>query len=59
MEKEKKFNKREYMDEYYKKTYKSVAFRVRKDETEVLQHLEKQTSKSAYILNLIKKDMKK
>lgn len=60
MEKEKKaFNETEYKKEFNKNTYKNYAIRVRKDNKPVIEKLESQTSKNAYIINLIEEDIKK
>lgn len=55
----KKFDQIEYMNEYNKSTYKNYSIRIRKTETELINYLDMQESKNAYIINLIKKDMKK
>ena len=43
-----------------KKTYYNVSIRIRKDnEIDIIKWLESKESKNAYIIGLIKKDMKK
>lgn len=44
--------------EYKKKTYTTFTMRIRKEETEVLEKLESVDSKTKYIVDLIKKDIK-
>ena len=55
----KKYGQFEYMNEYNRSHYKSIAIRVRLDETELLDYLGKKENKTEYIVNLIKEDMKK
>ena len=58
--KEKTLNKaNEYRKQFNKDNYKNVAIRIRKEETAVLNKLESVPSKNAYIIGLIKKDIKK
>lgn len=45
-------------NEYKKRTYASVNIRIRKDDTEVLEKLASVESKNAYIIDLIRKDIK-
>ena len=44
---------------YDKKTYKQVIVRIRKEDKEILDWLDSQESKSAYLLSLAKEDMQK
>lgn len=44
---------------YDKDTYYKPVIRIRKEETEVINHLKAQPSRSDYILKLVKEDMKK
>ena len=53
---EKKLN---YIKKYNKKTYKQIKFEVRQDDTEVLKKLESVPSVRAYILDLIRQDIRK
>lgn len=48
-----------YLNRYNKNNYRQIAFRIRNDEIEVIEHLDKQENKSAYLLELVKEDMKK
>ncbi len=58
--KEKTLNKaNEYRKQFNKDNYKNVAIRIRKEETAVLNKLESVPSKNAYIIGLIKKDIKR
>ena len=43
---------------YKKETYEKLTIRVRKDDKEILEKLESVESKNAYILDLIRKDIK-
>ena len=55
----KKFNRKEYDRDYKKTNYIRYFFRVRKDDKEFIDFLEKQENKTAYITGLIRKDMQK
>ena len=44
-------------NKYTNKTYKSIIFRVRKDNTKILDKLESVPSKNAYIISLIEQDI--
>jgi len=44
-------------EEYKKETYIQFAFRVRKDDTVVLDKLQSVGNRSEYIMNLIRKDI--
>ena len=52
-------NANEYRKQFNKDNYKNVAIRIRKEETAVLNKLESVPSKNAYIIGLIKKDIKR
>lgn len=56
---ENKFNQNEYIKQFNKKNYKNIAIRINKKETDLISWLDKQPSKNAYILELIRNDMKK
>lgn len=43
--------------EYKQKTYQAFTFRIRKDDTEILEKLDSVPNKTEYILNLIRKDI--
>lgn len=51
----KEANKRDL--EYKKKTYRQIAIRIRKDDTEILEKLNNVPNKTDYILDLIRKDI--
>lgn len=44
-------------NEYKKRTYEAYTFRVRKDETDVIEKLASVESKAQYIIELIRKDI--
>ena len=44
---------------YNLKAYRKYTFRVRKDDTEIIEKLESVSSKNGYITDLIRKDIKK
>ena len=47
-------------NKWNKKTYYNVSIRIRKDnEIDIIKWLESKSSKNAYIIGLIKKDMEK
>ncbi len=52
-------NYTDYLNRYNKNNYRQIAFRIRNDEIEVIEHLDKQENKSAYLLELVKEDMKR
>ena len=56
---EKEFNQMEYINEYNKKTYKNYSFRIRKENKEIIEWLDKQKNITGYLVELIEKDMKK
>jgi len=51
-------NKKKYNDKYVRENYKVITLRVRKDDTEMLEHLKINNPTNRYILNLIRQDMK-
>ena len=51
------FNQREYVGNYNKKTYKMFAFRVRKDETLIIDKLKSTHNLTKYICSLIENDI--
>ena len=54
-----KKHRRDYQLKYVKDTYMRIDLRIRNDEKEIIKHLKKQKSKNAYIIELIRKDIKK
>lgn len=48
------FDQKEYIKSYHKNNYKMFAFRVRKDDIELLDKLKKIKNKNEYIINLLK-----
>lgn len=56
---EKNFNQLEYIREYNKVRYKHYHLYVPNDEQDVIEKLNEQTSKNGYIIDLIKKDLKR
>lgn len=52
-------NKLNYIKSYNKQTYKQIKIEVRQDDLEILNKLKSVPSVRAYILNLIRKDIKK
>lgn len=53
------FNKIEYQNQYNRDHYIRYHFRVKKSEQEVIDWIKSQPNTSAYLLELIKEDMKK
>lgn len=53
-----KFNQNEYIKEFNKTNYKNIAIRINKKEIELIEWLDSKPSKNAYIIDLIKRDMK-
>ncbi len=51
------FDQYKYINNFSKENYRRVTILVPKSDTDMLEHLDNQPSKSAYILDLIKKDM--
>ena len=56
---EKPFNQLKYIDRYQKENYKRITIKIRKDNIELINWIEQQPNKQAYITHLIEKDMKK
>lgn len=52
-----KKNKIDYSNKYNKQAYINLSIRIRKDNIEVLKQLESVSSKNAYIVYLIEKDI--
>lgn len=52
-----KFDQLDYIKEYNKKYYRNYAIRVRKDNRDIIEKLDRQENKTEYILNLIRKDI--
>jgi len=51
-------NNIKYIDEWKKKNVKFIKFYInREKEKDILEHLEKQQNKRAYLIDLIRKDM--
>ena len=55
----KEFDQIEYIKDYNKETYRRYSLMIRKDNTAVIEKLESQPSKNAYIISLIEKDIGK
>lgn len=55
----KEFDQIEYIKDYNKETYKRYSLMIRKDNVDVIEKLESQPSKNAYIISLIEKDIGK
>ena len=53
------FNQQEYIDKYNKSTYKMIPFRVRKDDTKIINKLNSVNSMNNYIYSLIDNDVNK
>lgn len=53
------FNQIEYIKEFNKANYRKYEIRVRKENIDLIKWLDKQPSKTAYIIDLIEKDMNK
>lgn len=53
------FDQNKYIADYAKSHYKRIELRIRFDELEVIKKLESVPSKNAYIVELIKNDIKK
>ena len=53
------FNQQEYIDKYNKSTYKMIPFRVRKDDTKIINKLKSVDSMNNYIYSLIDNDVNK
>lgn len=53
------FDQIEYIKEFNKANYRKYEFRVKKENIDLIKWLDKQPSKTAYIIDLIEKDMNK
>ena len=53
------FNQNEYIKAFNKETYRNFAFKIRKDNVEIIKWLDKQKNKTEYLLRLVEEDMKK
>lgn len=53
------FDQIEYIKEFNKAHYRKYEFRVKKENMDIIKWLNKQPSISAYIIDLIEKDMNK
>lgn len=51
------FDQIDYIKEFNKRTYRKYEIRIRKDRNDLISWLDKQPSKTAYIIDLIEKDM--
>ena len=51
------FNQKKYINEYNKQTYKMFPFRVRKDNTAVIEKLNNTRNKNQYIVDLIENNI--
>ena len=51
------FNQKKYINEYNKQTYKMFPFRVRKDNTAVIEKLKNTRNKNQYIVDLIENNI--
>ena len=54
-----KYNNEEYIKEYVRNNYFRVGIRVRNDDVDIIKKLESVENKNSYILDLIRKDIKK
>lgn len=54
-----KFNQMKYINEFNRKNYKNYYFRVRRDNKEVIEWMDKQPNKTEYLMNLVRRDMEK
>ena len=52
-----KFDQLDYIKEYNKKYYRNYAIRVRKDNRDIIEQLDRQKNKTEYIISLIRKDI--
>ena len=50
-------NKVNYISNYNKENYKMYQFRIRKDDTQVIEKLDQLSNRNGYITNLIRKDI--
>ena len=53
------FDKLKYIQEFDKKKYKKILVRIPYDDVDIINKLDQVKSKNGYILELIKKDIKK
>lgn len=53
----KKFDKVKYNNDYTQKHYTQIMFRIRNDRADILEHLKKQKSVNAYLIELIERDL--
>lgn len=53
------FDQIEYIKEFNKANYRKYEFRVKKENVDLIKWLDKKQNKTAYIINLIEKDMNK
>lgn len=53
------FNQIEYIKEFNKANYRKYEFRVKNENIDLIKWLDKQPNKTAYIIDLIEKDMNK
>lgn len=51
------FNQIDYIKEFNKKTYKRYIVQIRNERVDLINWLDQQPSKNAYIIDLIEKDM--
>ena len=54
-----RFNQAEYIADFNKKNYKHYHIKVNLKDKAIIEHLEKQSNKNGYIINLIKNDIKR
>lgn len=52
------FNQQKYVNEYIKEKYKTIKFRVRYEDKEVIEKLNEVDSINKYLLDLVKKDIR-
>lgn len=57
MRKKGDFNQLQYNNEYKRNNYRRYALMVPLKRSDIIEHLEKQTSKNAYIIKLIEDDI--
>ena len=51
------FNQLDYIKEFNKKTYKRYIVQIRNERVDLINWIDQQPSKNAYIIDLIEKDM--
>lgn len=59
MNKKDKFNQAEYIADFNKKNYRHYHIKVNLKDKAIIDHLEKQSNKNGYIINLIENDIKR